>query len=86
MICCDFGKCAYEKYFESGKVHCNSRAAAQELKAYPSAVIQPSLYMLTRSEQTTLVKQANDELTIRHTAIQAEMIKNTPCLSPKLSC
>ena len=51
------------------------RADAQEIRSSSAApVIQPSQDMLSRQEQMSLVKQANDELTIRHTAVLPDQV------------
>ena len=54
-----------------GRAHwyTDNRAGADELRSFQAApVIQPSEDMLNRAEQMALVKTANEELAIRHTA------------------
>merc|ERR1712166_25864 len=72
---------------QNGKVHWDTefRADGQELMSNSrSPVIQPSQDMLSREEQMRLVKEANDELTVRHTAPlpDAAQPQEAPAKSP----
>ena len=73
---------------QSGEVHWDTefRADSQDLRSNTAdVVIQPSQDMLTHSEQMDLVKQANEELTIRHSAPlpDAAMPQEAPAKAPK---
>ena len=75
----------------TGKAHWDTefRAGADELKSVSAApVIQPSEDALDKREQMALVKQANEELAIRHTAplpdaVAAADRPQAPVKSPK---
>ena len=73
---------------QSGTVHWDTefRNDSQELKTNAIApVIQPSQDMLSRGEQMELVREANEELEIRHTAVlpDAAIPQQAPAKSPK---
>ena len=71
----------------SGAVHWDTqfRADAQEIReTHKPVVLQPSQDMLTRQEQMRLVKLANDELQIRHTApLPDKVAPAAPIRTPK---